>query len=68
MPGDSFVIAGNTQRYAITNTVTAAANAFVGVTFTPALVAAAANNAVVTLLVDTHAANLAFHRTTGTPL
>ena len=35
VPGDSFVIAGNTQRYAVTNTVTAASNAFAGVTITP---------------------------------
>lgn len=62
VPGDTFVIAGNTQRYAITNTVTAAANALVGVTFTPALVATAANNDVVTLSIDSHTANLAFHR------
>lgn len=63
VPGDSFVIAGNTQRYAITNTVTAATNAFVGVTFTPALVANAADNAVVTVhLQDTDAENMAFHR------
>jgi len=62
VPGDSFVIAGNTQRYAITNTVTAATNALTGVTFTPALAADAAEDAVVTLRVDTHSANLAFHR------
>jgi len=62
VPGDSFVIAGNTQRYAITNTVTASGNALTGVTFTPALVATAAEDAVVTLRVDSHTANLAFHR------
>ncbi len=49
VPGDSFVIAGNSQRYAVTNTVTASGNALTGVTFTPALAAAAADNAVVTL-------------------
>jgi hypothetical protein len=62
VPGDTFVIAGNTQRYAITNTVTAATNAFAGVTFTPALRAAAADNAVVTVSLDDHVMNVGFHR------
>lgn len=63
VPGDSFVIAGNTQRYAITNTVTAATNAFAGVTFTPPLAADAAEDAVVTLTTsDSTAENIAFHR------
>jgi hypothetical protein len=63
VPGDTFVIAGNTQRYAITNTVTAASNAMAAVTFTPALVANAADNAAVTLRTQTtDAENLAFHR------
>ena len=62
VPGDTFVIAGDTQRYAITNTVTAAANAMAGVTFTPGLAAAATDNAAVTLELDDHKANLAFHR------
>ena len=62
VPGDTFVIAGNTQRYAITNTVTAAGNTLTGVTFTPALVADAADDAAVTLRLDNHTANLAFHR------
>jgi hypothetical protein len=59
--GDSFVIDGNTQRYAVTADVT-----FTGgeadVTFTPGLAADVANDAVVTGRVDTHTANLAFHR------
>ncbi len=60
--GDSFVIAGNTQRYAVTAAATASGNA-ITLSFTPALVAAAADNAVVT----THQAavknkvSLAFH-------
>jgi len=62
VPGDTFVIAGNAQRYAITNTVTAATNAFAGVQFTPALVVDAADNAVVTASLDDHTANLAYHR------
>ena len=62
VPGDTFVIAGNTQRYAITNTTTASGNAFTGVTFTPALVAEATDGAVVTISLDDHSATLAFHR------
>lgn len=61
--GDSFVIAGNTQRYAVTAAATAASNA-ITLTFEPPLVAAAADNAVAT----THQAatknkvSMAFHR------
>ena len=62
VPGDSFVIAGNTQRYAITNTVTAASNAFTGVTFTPALAAAPGDGIAVTVRAETGTENLAFHR------
>ena len=61
LAGDSFVIAGNTQRYVVTATAT-----FTGgegdVSFYPALVADAAEDAVVTGRVDSHSANLAFHR------
>jgi len=62
VPGDTFVIAGNTQRYAITNTVTAGSNAFAAVTFTPGLAAAPSDDAVVTVSLDNHTMNLAFHR------
>lgn len=62
VPGDTFVIAGNTQRYVVTNTTTAASNAFTGVQFSPALVADAADNAVVTVSLDNHVAGVAFHR------
>jgi len=62
VPGDTFVIAGNTQRYAVTNTTTASTNVFTGVTFTPALVAAVSDNDVVTVSLDDHVANLAYHR------
>lgn len=62
VPGDTFVIAGNTQRYSITNTTTAATNAFTGVTFTPPLVADASEDDVVTVSLDDHTANMAFHR------
>ena len=62
VPGDTFVIAGNTQRYVVTNTVTAAANAFVGVAISPPLAAAVLDNAVVTASLDNHSAAVAFHR------
>lgn len=62
VPGDTFVIAGNTQRYAVTNTVTAATNAFTGVNITPGLAAAPADDAVVTVSLDDHVMNLMFHR------
>lgn len=62
VPGDTFVIAGNTQRYAVTNTVTASGNALTGVQFTPALVADAADDAVVTATLQNGVRNLAFHR------
>jgi hypothetical protein len=59
--GDTFVIAGNTQRYAVTSQVT-----FTGgegdVYFTPPLVAAVDENAVVTGRVASKTENLAFHR------
>lgn len=59
--GDTFVIAGNTQRYAVTTAVT-----FTGgggtVNFRPGLAADVANDAVVTGRVDSHTACLAFHR------
>lgn len=62
VPGDTFVIAGNTQRYAVTNTVTAAANAMAGITFTPPLAADVADGASVTLNLDSHVMNVGFHR------
>lgn len=47
--GDSFSIAGQTQRYAITNVVAASGNALTGVTFTPPLVAAVGDGTAVTI-------------------
>lgn len=61
VPGDVFSIAGNTQQYAVTNTTTASGNAHTGVTFTPGLAAAPSDSDVVTLYLDNHGANLAFH-------
>lgn len=59
--GDTFVIAGNTQRYNVTALATASANA-ITVSFSPPLAAAAADNAQITVRLDTHTSNLAFHR------
>lgn len=60
--GDTFVIAGNTQRYAVTALATAAANAFTAVAITPPLVQAHAANDAVTVRLDNHNANMLFHR------
>ncbi len=59
--GDSFVIAGHEQRYAVTSTCTAAGNALGGVTFTPPLAADAANDAVVTMRLVNHTQSVMFH-------
>lgn len=59
--GDSFVIAGSSQRYAVTADATAAGNA-VTVGITPALAQGYADNAQVTVSLDEHSASLAFHR------
>lgn len=59
--GDTLVIAGNTQRYAITADAT-----FTGgsgtLSITPALVTDYSTSDVVTIRIDSHVANLAFHR------
>lgn len=61
--GDSFVITGMTQRYVFTADATAdGTGAVAAATISPALTAAVADNAVITILLDTHVANLAFHR------
>ena len=62
VPGDTFVIAGNTQRYAVTGTHTAAANAIVGLTFTPGLAAAPGDGVVCTFTLQTKGVSLAYHR------
>jgi len=59
--GDTFVIAGNTQRYAVTADAAAGSNA-ITVSITPALAAACSGDEAVTLRTDTHTANLAYHR------
>lgn len=60
--GDTFVIAGNAQRYVVTATNTASGNTFTSVAISPPLVADAADNAVVTVSLDDHVAGVAFHR------
>lgn len=61
--GDTFVIAGNTQRYSVVGgPYTASGNAFANVSFTPAAVQAYADDAAVTVNLDDHVSNLAFHR------
>src|SRR5262249_12830904 len=47
--GDSFTLAGSTQRYQITNATTAAGNAFAGVQIAPGLLSSAADGAAVLL-------------------
>lgn len=59
--GDSFVIAGNTQRYVVTGTSTAAGNIFSAVQIFPPLVQDYPNNAVVTVSLDDHSEAMAFH-------
>jgi hypothetical protein len=62
--GDTFVIAGNSQRYVLTANTTLTTGAG-NITFTPGLVAAAADDAVVTFTLQTataHSQNLMFHR------
>lgn len=62
VPGDILAIAGHTQQYVVTNTVTASSNAFAGVTISPALAASVADNAVVTATLTTGTVSLGFHR------
>lgn len=62
VPGDTFVIAGNTQRYAITNTVTASSNAMAAVQFVPGLAAAPGDGAAITLTLVTGTNGIAFHK------
>ncbi len=59
--GDTFVINGHAQRYAVTADATASGNA-VTASITPALARDHADNAAVTVSLDEHSASLAFHR------
>jgi hypothetical protein len=58
--GDTFVIAGNTQRYAITGNFTE--NSGLTMTFTPPLVATATNTTVITITLQSGEQGLGFHR------
>lgn len=60
--GDSFAIAGDSQRYVVTALCTAAANAFAGVQIFPPLAQAVADNAAVTVSLMNHTGNVLFHR------
>lgn len=61
-PGDTFVIAGDTQRYAVTALATAAANKFANVAITPPLVKNYADHDAVAVSLQTGARCVAFHR------
>jgi hypothetical protein len=60
--GDTLVITGNSQRYAVTANATATGGGEITVTITPPLVAAALDNAVVTAVLVSGEQGLAFHR------
>src|SRR5262249_32018540 len=61
--GDSFIIAGDTQRYSITGGPwTASGNQFANITITPALAMDHADNDAVTMTLQAGVRNLAFHR------
>lgn len=59
--GDTFTVAGDTQRYAVNALCTAGSNEIV-VTFSPASKAIWANNAVVAVSLDDHTSMIGFHR------
>jgi hypothetical protein len=59
--GDVLTISGSTQQYAATADATAAANA-ITISITPALVQDYSDNAAITWRLDSHTANLGFHR------
>lgn len=61
--GDTLVIAGNTQRYAVTGgPYTASGNAFSSVGIFPAAVQNYSDNDSVTVSLQSHTANIGFHR------
>lgn len=64
--GDTFVIAGHTQRYCLTADATATGGVITGATITPPLAQAYSNDDVITFTLPTSGAvkiqNLAFHR------
>jgi hypothetical protein len=62
--GDTLVIAGNTQRYAITADATANGSGEVTLAITPGLAQAYADNDIVTVALVSGVQSLAFHRNT----
>lgn len=60
--GDVIKFAGHSQQYVVTATSTASGNAFATVQIFPALKAAVVDDEAVTVYLDNHTANLAFHR------
>lgn len=60
--GDSFVIAGHAQRYVFTADATAVAGVVTGATFYPPAAKSYSIADVITIRLDTHVANIAFHR------
>lgn len=60
--GDHFVIAGNTQRYAVTADVTTDGSGAATLAITPGLAAALSGGEVVTVFQHTGVQDLAFHR------
>jgi hypothetical protein len=61
--GDTFVMAGDTQRYSVIGgPYTASGNAFTAVSIFPALVIQYADDAAATMTLNDHTSNLLFHR------
>jgi hypothetical protein len=60
--GDGFSIADHTQKYVFTEDGTVASNALTAIGIYPALAADVSEDDIVTLRVDSHVANLMFHR------
>lgn len=60
--GDTFVIAGSSQRYSVASTITLPGSGNKTVTFAPEAAVSYSNGAAVTFSLDNHEANLVFHR------
>lgn len=60
--GDVIKFSGHSQQYVVTALSTASGNAFAAVQIFPALKAAVVDDEAVTVYLDNHTANLAFHR------
>ena len=60
--GDIFTVAGSTQQHVVTVAATASATVAVAIGFNPAIAAAAATGAALTVVATAYTQNLAFHR------